>query len=211
MARKTESKWRKFIHMEDMDITFLSDYVFWWWVVHSCIYNEGLKVLKKTKIKLKKTRQQNNNKNIFFSCKIIKKPILLHTAAIAKPKGSPVTNCYRHNLLYYLILLNDLLHCWIRAFYLSISLPLLYHLCWPIEFSPEASWTAGLHSVWPLVFSDWPCAVQALTPGEIQSLGWIPLHPSNGDLTRPNKSHLSELNSGTRNREYRTWLAFQAL
>ncbi len=33
VARKTESKWRKFIHMEDMDITFLSDYVFCWWVV----------------------------------------------------------------------------------------------------------------------------------------------------------------------------------
>lgn len=116
----------------------------------------------------------------------------------------------RHNLLFYLILLNDLPQCWIRAFYLSISLPLLSHPCWPIEFSPAASWTAGLHSVWPLVFSDWPCAVQALTP-EIQSLGWISLHPSNGDLTRPNKSHLVELNSGTRNREYRTWLAFQTL
>lgn len=158
----------------------------------------------------KKKKGNTTTKNIFFLHNKQNTHITAYSS-YCEAEGSPVTNCYRHNLLFYLILLNDLLHCWIRAFYLSISLPLLYHLCWPIEFYPAASRTAGLHSVWPLVFSDWPCAVQALTPGEIQSLGWISLHPSNGDLTRPNKSHLAELNSGTRNREYRTWLAFQVL
>ncbi len=160
---------------------------------------------KKTQIKLKKQRQQNNNKNIFFSCKIIKIPILLHTAAIVKPKAhlsQTVTDTICCSTWF-----SSMTSCTAES-ELSTS---RFHLCWPIEFSPADSWTAGLHSVWPLVFSDWPCAVQALTPGEIQSLGWIPLHPSNRDLARPNKSHLSELNSGNRNREYRTWLAFQEL
>ncbi len=88
---------------------------------------------KKTKIKLKKQRQQNNNKNIFFFLQNNQNTHITAYGSYCEAEGSPVTNCYRRNLLFYLILLNDLLHCWIRAFYLSIPSLLTYWI-FPCSF-----------------------------------------------------------------------------